>query len=193
MSINAVPGQPPIAADARPLRPAPVLPWSWPEGARVLLAVLAIAAAVGLALGRRGRPQAMQPDRATGPVPVTVSELRLDPSTATPEALETLPRIGPALARRIVEARADGPFRSPDDLCARVRGIGPVTLAQIKPYLEFGVQTEDRLQRDAPATAIVDAGAASARSSRKPPRSATRKAKGSAVRLAAKAGTGPSP
>lgn len=39
--------------------------------------------------------------------------------------LETLPRVGPVLARRIAEAR---PFARPEDLL-RVRGIGPATLA----------------------------------------------------------------
>ncbi len=62
--------------------------------------------------------------------PVTV-----DPNTATAEALDALPGIGPALARRIVEARARGVrFRTVDDL-ARVRGIGPRTVDRLAPYV----------------------------------------------------------
>ena len=59
----------------------------------------------------------------------------VDPNTADAAALTVLPGIGPALARRIVEEReAAGPFRRPEDL-TRVRGIGPKTLATIKPRL----------------------------------------------------------
>jgi competence protein ComEA len=51
-----------------------------------------------------------------------------------PELAE-LPEIGPTLAQRIVEMRAtDGPYRDHDDL-RRVRGIGPLTLERIRPYL----------------------------------------------------------
>lgn len=46
-----------------------------------------------------------------------------------------LPNIGETLARRIVESReAEGPFAEVDDL-QRVRGIGPRTLEQLRPYL----------------------------------------------------------
>jgi len=46
-----------------------------------------------------------------------------------------LPRIGETLARRIVESRhAQGPFESLDDV-QRVPGIGPKTLANMRPYL----------------------------------------------------------
>lgn len=51
-----------------------------------------------------------------------------------PELIQ-LPGIGPTLARRIVEFRqTDGPFVNHDDL-ARVRGIGPKTLEQVRRYL----------------------------------------------------------
>ncbi|MBL8745696.1 MAG: helix-hairpin-helix domain-containing protein [Phycisphaerae bacterium] len=55
-------------------------------------------------------------------------------NTATEAELEALPRIGPALARRIVEDRqANGPFRSVDDV-NRVKGVGPRTIDLIRPY-----------------------------------------------------------
>ena len=191
MSSNRGTDELPIATDVRSARHAPVLPWSWPEGARVLLAILAIVAAIGLALGRRELTRGAEPvDLAT--------DLKLDPNTATPEALAALPHIGPTLARRIAEAQADGPFRSPEDLRARVRGIGPVTLAQIEPYLRFdaGPQIEPR-PLDSQAIAIVDAGekpgVSSVPSSRKPPRSRSRRAKGAPMQLAAKAGAVPAP
>ena len=56
----------------------------------------------------------------------------LDLNRADAAALEALPRIGPALARRIVEDRAaNGPFESVEDL-ARVRGIGPATVEAVR-------------------------------------------------------------
>jgi competence protein ComEA len=180
----------PIPAEVRPSHRGLTLPWSWPEGARVLLAVLAISAAMGLMLGRRDRPRAAKTE-------VAASDLKLDPNTATPEALAALPHIGPTLARRIAEARADGPFRSPDDIRARVRGIGPATLARIEPYLRIEAVPDVGPRLESRTIAIVDAGAnpgvAPASSSRKPPRSRTRKAKGSSVQLAAKSGASASP
>jgi competence protein ComEA len=56
----------------------------------------------------------------------------VDLNTATVADLESLPGIGPATARAIVEHRRRyGPFRSVDDLLA-VRGIGPAKLAQLR-------------------------------------------------------------
>lgn len=53
---------------------------------------------------------------------------RIDVNTASEGDLQLLPRIGPALASRIVEAR---PFGAVDDL-VRVRGIGPRTLERLR-------------------------------------------------------------
>ena len=58
--------------------------------------------------------------------------LRLSVNHATASELETVPGIGPALARRIVAYR---PYRSLDDLL-RVPGIGPRSLQKLRPYLE---------------------------------------------------------
>jgi competence ComEA-like helix-hairpin-helix protein len=62
-------------------------------------------------------------------------EGKLDLNAADGRALESLPGVGPALAERILASRRDeGPFRRPEDLL-RVRGIGPKTLASIRPLL----------------------------------------------------------
>ena len=62
-------------------------------------------------------------------------EGRLDLNSARERDLDLLPGIGPVMARRIVADRAaHGRFRGVDDL-ARVRGIGPKTLAKLLPYL----------------------------------------------------------
>jgi competence protein ComEA len=59
----------------------------------------------------------------------------LDPNSLTSAEWELLPRIGPTLARRIVQDRQEnGDFRSIRDL-DRVPGIGAATLRQLKGYL----------------------------------------------------------
>lgn len=53
---------------------------------------------------------------------------------ASESELETLPGVGPATAKAIVDYRTQhGRFRSVDDLL-NVRGIGPAKLEQIKPH-----------------------------------------------------------
>jgi Helix-hairpin-helix motif len=147
-----------------------------------LLAGLAISAAIGLAVAGRERPRRTE----AGPQD---SELVLDPNTATPEALSALPHLGPTLAHRIADARADGPFRSLEDVRARVRGIGPATLAQIAPYLRIDTQPMSRPVLETESIAIADAGAAAPvrRSSRKPPASKTRKSRAALVQITPKA------
>ncbi|MGH7475479.1 MAG: ComEA family DNA-binding protein [Longimicrobiales bacterium] len=63
---------------------------------------------------------------------------RIDINRAGTIEIDRLPRVGPALARRIVDDRdAAGPFRGPADL-TRVHGIGDVTARRLAPHLSFG-------------------------------------------------------
>lgn len=63
------------------------------------------------------------------------ARFEVDINTADWPELVQLPDIGEVLARRIVESRqTDGPYLDHEDL-KRVRGIGPKTLEQIRPYL----------------------------------------------------------
>lgn len=56
-------------------------------------------------------------------------------NTADAEQLQLLPRIGPALADRIIAFReANGPFDSVAELVA-VKGIGERSLANLEPYV----------------------------------------------------------
>lgn len=78
-----------------------------------------------LAPGSTSRPDGARP------------ALRVDLDVASAASIESLPRIGPALARRIVEDRiARGPFGSLQGL-DRVRGIGPALQKVLAPYVTF--------------------------------------------------------
>lgn len=60
----------------------------------------------------------------------------LNPNTATFEALQALPGVGEKMAQRIVDERANGPFRNPEDL-QRVKGIGAKKAEKMRPWLRF--------------------------------------------------------
>jgi len=62
-------------------------------------------------------------------------------NTASVQELQLLPRVGPALAKRIVEFREKhGPFKSPQELM-RVSGIGEKSFAMLSPYVSISGTT----------------------------------------------------
>lgn len=75
---------------------------------------------------------------------------KIDANTATTQELTRLPRVGMALARRIVTDRdSNGPYASLEAL-DRVGGIGPGLLRVIGPHLSFsGGTTVGRYDRTA--------------------------------------------
>jgi competence protein ComEA len=75
---------------------------------------------------RVGEPVVASSGEGSGPISL---------SRADQETLETLPRIGPATAERIIAWRdKNGPFRSVEDLLA-VSGIGPATLEGLAEHV----------------------------------------------------------
>lgn len=71
----------------------------------------------------------------------------LDINRATAAELEELPRIGPKTAERIISYRSTyGPFASVEDLTA-VKGIGPKTLALLRPHLMIAPDSSSEAPR----------------------------------------------
>lgn len=113
---------------SRPPRSSPVA---------ALGALIALLATATLA---RTRPPAGA-EGADVPLAGPVADGPIDLNAASAAQLERLPRIGPALARRIVEDRAArGPYRTVADL-DRVPGIGPGVLAHVAPLVTVSAET----------------------------------------------------
>jgi hypothetical protein len=92
------------------------------------------------AASRRGATERVRCDGAGPPLRGPARLLfggRLDPNAASAASLTVLPGIGPVRAAAIVAERERAAFGSVAEL-RRVRGIGPVTLARIAPWLEVG-------------------------------------------------------
>lgn len=117
------------AVDSARNRPRPARGAKRPRAPKAKRAVTEVAASA------RSRVEPAEPTLSRGgrrspPEP-------LDINSATAEELERLPRVGPALARRIVTYREQhGRFASADDL-RHVRGIGVTTAALLAPLVTF--------------------------------------------------------
>lgn len=100
---------------------------------------------------RSSSSTASLPTLPNGPTAPTPSN-PLDVNDASSQDLERLPRVGPALAQRILARRDSlGPYGSIDDL-RHVRGIGVRTAAFLAPLVTFGgghrpLQSENRSSR----------------------------------------------
>jgi competence protein ComEA len=93
---------------------------------------LAFALAAALLVG-----ELLVRSRAPGPPPGPPAFERhaVDVNAAVVGEIEALPGVGRVLAERIVAERARGVFASADDL-RRVPGVGPTTLARMRPFVE---------------------------------------------------------
>lgn len=100
-----------------------------PDAAQAMLAAQQAASDSLAARSRSARARTRKAvDSVTGPVDVDRAGI--------PE-LESLPRVGPVLAARIVADRdSAGPFGSLEEL-KRVRGIGPAMVERLAPHVTF--------------------------------------------------------
>jgi len=74
-------------------------------------------------------------------------------NTATVQELQLLPRVGPGLAKRIVDFRtANGPFKAPEEL-ARVKGIGEKSFSRLQSYVTITGATSLKEKVRSPRTA----------------------------------------
>lgn len=71
-------------------------------------------------------------------LPSREATLIVNINTASADELETLPGIGPTLAKLIIDGR---PYATPDDL-ERVSGIGAKKLQSLRPYVKVEGDTE---------------------------------------------------
>lgn len=78
-----------------------------------------------------------RPSPTPRPPTPTARVARININTAGPRLLESLPRIGPAMAQRIIEYReAHGPFATIEDI-QNVSGIGEATFNAIKDHISI--------------------------------------------------------
>jgi len=78
----------------------------------------------------------------TSPLPI---------NTCSVDSLTLLPGVGPVLAGRIQDIRAEGHiFRNAEDL-RMVKGIGPALSARLAPLVDFAIEaTADSVSEDSP-------------------------------------------
>jgi len=71
----------------------------------------------------------------------TAPKARININSATATELETLPRIGPVVAQRIVDYRTkNGNFKKVEEIM-KVQGIGEKVYEQIKDLITVGAET----------------------------------------------------
>jgi competence protein ComEA len=127
-SVVPAPGSPePVAAVSTPVVP-PTAATGSSRSAQITLGIILILTLGLLAYRGYGNGFGTRPiERASAPI--------TDLNRADRAELEQVPGIGPTLAKEIENYRnAKGPFKSVDGL-RQVKGVGPVTLDKVRPYL----------------------------------------------------------
>lgn len=123
---------------ARSLRPSPAAV----AGPQAALAAQLAAVESAVTVGGRSRAATQRSSAGIAKAPApsatpSVPSAPVDVDRADAAELESLPGIGPALARRIVEDRAEhGSFGGLSGL-QQVRGIGPALAAKLAPRVTF--------------------------------------------------------
>lgn len=92
-----------------------------------------------VAVGLRGAAGGQDPNTPTGaPGGQPGQPALLDINAATAAELEALPGIGPVLAARIVQWRADNGRFTDVEVLSEVSGIGDALMAQLRPLVRAG-------------------------------------------------------
>jgi competence protein ComEA len=101
-----------------------------------ILALVAIAFVAGPAAQSQAKPPAAKAATTSGSL--------VNLNTASEVQLTTLPGIGPATAKRIVEHRQkNGSFKKIEELM-NVKGIGEKSFLKLKPLVTVGTEKTDR-------------------------------------------------
>jgi competence protein ComEA len=106
-----------------------------------LAAIMGLAALGGNGLMAQDEGQAVKAPAAKAQAKVRAPKTKAPPAakvnlnSAGADQLQTLPKVGPKVAQRIVEYRnAHKGFKTVDEL-RNVKGVGPKTLELIRPYV----------------------------------------------------------
>jgi competence protein ComEA len=123
---------------------------AWPKSAQLATALLLGLAVAFLAIHSWGSSRwATRPTEMQGGSPILY---RIDLNRADRAELLQLPGVGETLAERIeAHRREHGPFASVEEL-RKVRGIGPATLEQLRPWV-YVRREEPEEGSEAPAVA----------------------------------------
>lgn len=85
------------------------------------------------------KPAAPPPSPAGGAGKIKAGDPPIDVNAASLAELQRLPGVGPVIAQRILDARADKPFAAVEDL-RKVPGIGVKTLDKLRPFVTVGAK-----------------------------------------------------
>jgi competence protein ComEA len=99
--------------------------------------VITALGALSLWVAAAGTVEAQGRGSGSAPSAAEAGEPVVDIQSASAEELETLPGVGPARARAIIEHRTRTPFRRAEDLM-RVSGIGRATFRAIRSRITVG-------------------------------------------------------
>jgi len=130
-------------------------------GCKSLILAVLLAAWVIPARGAEAQEKKSQAESKTSAQTKTV---KVDVNSADSETLQTLPGVGPAIARNIIEGR---PYRKLEDL-EQVKGLGKAKVDALKTQVRFGPSgtannakastTEPKTVREKPATTSANTG-----------------------------------
>jgi hypothetical protein len=117
--------------------------WGWTRPQRIGLATLLFLLLALLTIQYLRRPARLNDPIILHGQPLTLPT-RIDPNTASAAELTRIPHLGEKLAAKIIDYRTLRQpltpdaiiFHSPEDL-THIPGLGPKTLTQLRPYLQF--------------------------------------------------------